>query len=383
MALCAFHSGESINGSPGFHLDPVLLIDSYCPMNSQRRWHSIIPFRSGGEPQATRCIAPPHASGRSAIVVFAALVCLLALRPAVLVAAEPAPSNARRPANDGELQYWLESMVRHHRFTIAEVTEATGMSTNEVAAALSRFDIVGGRRPLRPPVAPPLVLPYPGGRHPRIGFLDGAIRPQRETKISVFTPWDRTSYVVVDVPEAIWSNLGLTYLAHTHIPTVFDRRGIKLPPLEWNRRADGTLELERRLPNGIAFGTTIVPETNRVKMELWLTNGTDQPLSDLRVQTCVMLKAAAGFNAQTNANKIFSKPYVACKSDEGTRWVITAWDPCDRAWGNPPVPCLHSDPKFPDCAPGETKRLRGWLSFYEGTNIHAEFQRIEQTGWRK
>jgi hypothetical protein len=50
------------------------------------------------------------------------------------------------------------------------------------------------------------VLPYPGGRHPRIGFLDGAVNPQRETKISVSTPWDEQSYVVVDLPEAIWSN---------------------------------------------------------------------------------------------------------------------------------------------------------------------------------
>ena len=66
------------------------------------------------------------------------------------------------------------------------------------------------------------------GRHPRIGFLDGAIRPQRETKISVFTPWDPHSYVVVDVPEAIWSNLGLTYLAHTHIDTVWTKKKIEV-----------------------------------------------------------------------------------------------------------------------------------------------------------
>jgi hypothetical protein len=309
------------------------------------------------------------------------LACLLSLL--ALSAAEPSPSNARRPGNDDELRYWLENMVRHHRFTTAEVSEATGMSTDEVSSAIARFDIAGGRRPLRPPVAPLLVLPYPGGRHPRIGFLDGAIRPQRETKISVFTPWDRASYVVVDVPEAIWSNLGLTYLAHTHIPTVFDKQGIRLAPLEWNRHADDSLDFERRLPNGITFGTKVSATSDAVRMEMWLTNGTGKLLRDLRVQTCVMLKAAAGFNAQTNANKVFAKPYVACKSEDGKRWVVTAWDPCDRAWGNAPVPCLHSDPKFPDCAPGETKRLRGWLSFYEGTNVQAEFERIEKTNWRK
>jgi len=60
-----------------------------------------------------------------------------------------------------------------------------------------------------------------------------------------------------------------------------------------------------------------------------------------------------------------------------------AWERCVHAWGNENCPCLHSDPQFPDCAPGETARLHGWLSFYEGTDIEAEFERIEKTGWRK
>src|SRR5688572_714254 len=201
--------------------------------------------------------------------------------------------------------------MAQHRFTWDEMSAATGLPTNRIANALVTFSIATQRSAPRPKGAPLLVLPYPGGRHPRIGFLEGAIQPQRETKISVFTPWDPASYVVVDVPEAIWSNLGLTYLAHTHIPTIFDKQGVKLPPLEWNRRADGTFDLERRLPNGIGFGAKIVPAPDAVRMELWLTNGTQEALRDLRVQNCVMLKNAVGFTAQTNANKLFSKPYVA------------------------------------------------------------------------
>ena len=312
----------------------------------------------------------------------ALLVALCLAAPAVS-SAETEPANFRRPVTDSDLKYWLENMVWHHRFTPEEITAATGLKPEEISRALKKFNITPERRPKHSAGSPLLVLPYPGGRHPRIGFLDGAVRPQRETKISVFTPWDDASYVVVDVPEAIWSNLGLTYLAHTHIPTVFDKQGIKLPPLEWNRRANGTLDIERSLPNGIAFGAKIVPGTEAVRMELWLTNGTEAALSDLRVQTCVMLKGAAGFAALANANKVFALPYVACRSDTGDRWIITAWDPPHRAWGNAPVPCLHSDPKFPDCAPGETRRLRGWLSFYQGTNVHAEFERIEKTGWQK
>jgi hypothetical protein len=315
--------------------------------------------------------------------VIVALSLALATIHAAPVAEPDEPTNFRRPAGDAELRYWLENMAWHHRFTPEEMQSATGLSPDEIAAALRRFDITPQTRPRRKPGDPLLVLPYPGGRHPRIGFLDGAIRPQRETKISVFTPWDDTSYVVADIPEAIWSNLGLTYLAHTHVPTVWTKQNLELEPLEWNRRADGTFDFERTLPGGIRFGTKVRPQVDAVRMEIWLTNGTHQTLSDLRVQNCVMLKGAAGFEEQTNDNKLFRDPYAACRSTDGRRWVITAWEPCHRTWANPPCPCLHSDPKFPDCPPGETRRIQGWLSFYEGTAIESELKRIDATPWRR
>ena len=297
----------------------------------------------------------------------------------VAIAAEP--ENTRRPTNDAELKFWLGNMIWHHHFSIDEVREATGLTEAEIDAAVKKFDIRAETRPRRAADADLLVLPYPGGRHPRIGFLDGAVRPQRETKFSVFTPWDDASYVVADIPEALWSNLGLTYLAHTHVPTVWEKRGVALEALEWKRQEKGVLEIVRKLPNGIVFEAKVVPQQNTVRMELQLTNGTDQTLSDLRVQNCVMLKGATGFSEQTNDNKRFIKPYVAVKNREGNRWIITAWTPCDRAWGNPPCPCLHSDPKFPDCPPGKSERLQGWLSFYEGTDLDAELARIEATRW--
>jgi hypothetical protein len=264
-------------------------------------------------------------------------------------------------------------MVWHHRYSIEEIEQVLGYTTEQVRSAMERLNISPENRPKRRPADRLKVLPYPGGRHPRIGFLDGAIDPQRETKVSVFTPWDEESYVVVDVPEAIWSNLGLTYLAHTHVPTLWSKRDQTLPRLEWKRGRSGILTCERTLPNGIVFGAKVVPEREGVSMELWLKNGTTETLSDLRIQNCVMLKAAKGFSTQTNDNKRFASPYVACHDETGKRWVITAWQRCFHAWGNPPCPCLHSDPKFPDCAPGETVRLRGWLSFYEGENVEGEF----------
>ena len=299
---------------------------------------------------------------------------------------KPGQSNSaswRMPGSDWELDYWLKNMVWYHRFATEEIKAAVGLTEDEIAGALKRLDISPDNKPKRLEGVPLLVRPYPGGRHPRIGFLEGAIDPQRETKFSVFTPWDPNSCVVVDMPEAIWSNLGLTYLAHTHIDTIWTKQGIRLPKLEWKRHPSGVLDIERELPNGITFGARVIPRREAVHMELWLKNGTKEKLTDLRVQICVMPKMAKGFEQQTNDNKIFTNPYVGCRSSDGKKWIITAWENCHRPWGNQQCPCFHSDPKFPDLEPGQTHRLRGWLSFYEGTDIQAEFERIERTGWRK
>lgn len=295
--------------------------------------------------------------------------------------------NVRRPGSDEELSFWLKNMIADHGFTKFEASAATGLSTDEIAAAVERFSIQKRADSQQAnPLAVLKVLPYPGGRHPRIGFLDGAIRPQRETKFSAFLPWDLSQYVVVDVPEAIWIKQGkdrqLLYLAHTHVPTMWTRQGISLEPLEWIRE-NGSLQIERTLPNQVAFGARVVPTPDAVRMELWLTNRTDETLRGLVVQNCVMLKGASEFNSISNDNKILRDPFVACRNAAGNRWIITAWENCKRTWGNAPCPCMHSDPQFPDCAPGETQRLHGWLSFYEGTEIDAELQRINRSDWRQ
>src|SRR5207248_9782041 len=132
---------------------------------------------------------------------------------------------------------------------------ALGLTADEVAGAARRLGIDVTKRPARKEGEPLLVLPYPGGRHPRIGFRDGMIRPQRETKASIFAPWADGGYAVADVPEAVWFTPGgkpeLLYLAHTHVPTTWDRRQVTLEALEWTCRPDGALALERTLPNRV------------------------------------------------------------------------------------------------------------------------------------
>jgi peptidoglycan/xylan/chitin deacetylase (PgdA/CDA1 family) len=296
-------------------------------------------------------------------------------------------TNVRPPSDTDELRRWLENMVWHHRFTVAEVCAATGLPAARVVTALDEFNIRPETRPVRDHDAPLLTMPYPGGRHPRIGFLDGAVRPQRETKISVFAPWNERDYFVLDLPEAIRRNdeetHGLLYLAHTHVDTMWEKRGIPLETLEWERQPDGSLRMERTLPNRVRFGTQIIPTRESLRMEMWLHNGSEEQLSNLKVQNCVMLKGASGFLSDDDATLVRRDPYVARRSSTDNQWIVTAWTPCDRTWFNPPCPCLHSDGHFPDCGPGETKRLRGWFSFYEGDAIEAEFDRIDTLDWQQ
>jgi hypothetical protein len=291
------------------------------------------------------------------------------------------PPTPRPPRGEADLRYWLENMVWHHGFSVEEITAATGMDPAAIAQAKALLNITAETRPKRPVDPPLLVLPYPGGRHPRLGFFDGAVDPQRETKLSIFPPWQDGGYAVLDVPEAIWSNLGLTYLAHTHIPTIWTNRGITLPAQEWERRADGSLTSHRKLPNGIEFSVLALPHRDRVELRMSLQNGTPELLTGLKVQMCVMLGRARGFEAQIKENKVLAPPFAAARSADGNRWIITGWQPVQRVWENPPCPCIHSDPQFPDCPPGESREVHGWVSFYQGGDIQAELKRLGEV-WK-
>jgi peptidoglycan/xylan/chitin deacetylase (PgdA/CDA1 family) len=254
-------------------------------------------------------------------------------------------------------RYWLGNMIGAHRYSTAEAAQVIGWTDQQVAAAAGDLD--------RTPVKGLQIRPYPGGRPLRIGFRDGAIDPLRGTKASVFLPWSPEQYVVIDLPEAIFSNLGLLFLAHTHIPTIWNDQNRIIDNVDWER-TQGGLRSKWRLPNGVEFGAVVTTDADQVRMELWLRNGTQQPLSKLRTQICVLLKGAPDFNDQTADNKVMGKTIAAVKSRAGDRWILTEWEDCGRTWGNTLCPCLHSDPVLPDCAPGETVRVGGRLWFSQG-----------------
>lgn len=276
---------------------------------------------------------------------------LMRQHPVVYNIREDLPETVRASRTDQN--YWIANMAAH-RYTEDEIREV-----------LWRFD----DQPL--PEAEALqdrLLPYPGGRHPRIGFLDGAVAPMRGTKLSVFTPWDPSSYVVVDLPEAIFSNLGLTFLAHTHIPTIWDDEHIPIHDQDWKRGADGSLSNEWTLPNDIRFGAKATPTENGAEFLLWLENGTAEPLKGLRTQICAMLRGVDSMNAQTNDNKQLDDPVAIAHNLAKDRWILIAFDHCRRTWANPPCPCMHSDPILPDAAPGQRVQSRGRIVFHEGND---------------
>lgn len=265
----------------------------------------------------------------------------------------------------------------HHGYSVEEAAEGLGLEVAEVAALVEEYDLkekseAEALRKGRTPDGKIKVMPWAPGRHPRIGFLEGAIDPQRDTKISIFLPWEEGGFVVFDLPEAIFSNLGLMYLAHTHVPTIWTERGVELERVDWRRNEDGTLETERRLPNGVSFGVKVWPEVDGVRWEYWLENGTEATLTGLRSQLCLMLKGAPGFNAQTGENKKLYEDAAAVRSEDGRQWIVTECEGTVRTWQNPPVPCIHADPVFPDCAPGERVSVRGRVWFYEGEDLGEE-----------
>lgn len=319
------------------------------------------------------------------MMVLLALLAFLVLRKEA--APEPTLSNSaapwhRKPDTEGEKRYWLQNMA-WHQFNLDEMKAATGLEKDEIAADLERFRITPEPHPAPRPGQPLFVLPYPGGKHPRIGLQEQAVNPQRDTKISVFTPWDPSSYVVLDLPEAVYTTNFLYYLSHSDMPTIWSLQGMQLQPVEWERLDDGRLKYTRELPNGVSFGAEVEPRPSELRLTWWIHNDTATALRDILIQNCVLLGAAEEFSAQTPDNKLFANNYAVCRSPDGDHWAISGWANAEKLWGLHDSPCMHADPFIEVCQPGQKIVLHGWFSYYEGTDIEGELERIDSLGWRQ
>lgn len=273
-----------------------------------------------------------------------------------------------------DADYWLKNMRIDHKYTREEIRQVFGYTDQQVSELLATVPEARSKRPSSNAVR---LLPYPGGRHPRIGFLDGMIDPQRGTKVSVFPPWEDGGYVVFDAPEAIFSNLGLSFLAHTHIPSIWDDQDIVIDNVDWERKGDSHLSFARALPNGVRFGTQIQLLENGVDVVLWLENNSNAQLTKLRTQVCAMLKSVPGFTHQSQDRKRYETSVSVAKADEMDRYILVAFEQCGRTWGNQACPCIHADPVFPNAAPGQRVEVKGRLWFYEGDDVETEIARAE------
>ena len=138
-------------------------------------------------------------------------------------------------------------------------------------------------------------------------ILPGQWRPHYpfEQIAWVSPPWPSQDYVWLDFPEAIFTDRGLIFLSHINpgIPSVYR----DLPKVLWETTGGG-LRFERTLPDGIRFGGGVSCASERaVDLELWIENGSEAPLRDITLQTCVFLRACREFADYTPDNK-----YVAC-----------------------------------------------------------------------
>jgi hypothetical protein len=262
------------------------------------------------------------------------------------------------------LEYWVDNMRRFHDFSWQEVSQVSGYSEEKIQKMASGFS-----NPIKPKDEVLTILPYPGGRHPRIGFLEGMIDSMRGTKLSIFLPWDKSQYVILDLPEALFCQLGVTFLGHTHVPTIWDNKKINIENSDWSVTDSGVYENSWNLPNGMDIGATVTPLRDSIEMELVVHNGSDVDMEFINGQVCIMLKGATEFDLQTKDNKILTDTVAAVQSENKDRWILTQWDQLRRTWGNDNCPCLHFDPILNPCKVGETVRVKGRIWFHEGEEL--------------
>jgi hypothetical protein len=128
-------------------------------------------------------------------------------------------------ASRRESAYWLENMLVYHHFTTEEAAPVLGWSTEEVRKRADEPHFASQMKEVIPADGKTRVVPYPGGREVRMGFLDGNRDWQRGTKASVFLPWGCcTAAKGVVVWEVSSGRCGIGHLTCLRCASEADRR---------------------------------------------------------------------------------------------------------------------------------------------------------------
>ena len=212
--------------------------------------------------------------------------------------------------------------------------------------------------------------------------------------------WPSQDYVWLDFPEAIFAGHRLLYLSHVN--PVFQVEFPDLPRVAW-KQTDGGVMFERTLPNGVSFSASLTKkDATTVNLEIGITNGSNEPLKNITLQTCMYLRGIKEFADYTRDNKfvhhpergwitlteaitlpegpgpyrigwrswgtpLADLPITVAVSNQAQRLVAMTWQTDTLSLvSNPKHPCMHADPKFKDLSPGEAASVHGRIAFFEG-----------------
>lgn len=235
-----------------------------------------------------------------------------------------------------------------------------------------------------------------------VRILPGRWRPHYpwEQIAWISPPWASQDYLWFDFPEAIFTRQGMLFLSHAN-PTVEPPRFPDIEAVPWVTTPTG-LRYERRLPNGFRWIGELKRSRSHVDYYLEFINDSDEAYSEIRLQTCLMLRAAQEFGPYRPDNKfvhvrdrgwmpfeearklepplgkyrlgwrggpeISDLPVIITKSEEPNRMVAMTWfDSTYSLMQNPPRPCMHADPFVPDLPPGKRATIPGRIWFFEGS----------------
>lgn len=235
--------------------------------------------------------------------------------------------------------------------------------------------------------------------------------------IEIHLPWEDAGYLELRFPETLRCDLGLLFIDHVRADMPPVVRIERLP--DWVRNEEtGALSYEIKLPNRVSFGAVATPVDGRVDLEFWVRNETEQPLTRLHTQFCVVQTKAPPFSeGQLTQTYIHSdgkwlaladtthevmnpergpwiltavgeggiKPHTKlegcwyCCPERGDASIVATTDPGgDRVIGlswdnglglmsNGWIPCIHNDPAWPQaCPPGESISVQGRIYIVEG-----------------